>query len=67
MVLNSETFQEVEETGDMAQKTGDNLLPKHQLSTKKEERIVTATIHFLSSESYIRSLLYIGCFGSQII
>ena len=47
MVLNSETFQGVEETGDMAQKTGDNLLPKHQQSTEKKERIVTATIHFL--------------------
>ena len=51
----------------MAQKTGDNLLPKHQQSTEKEERIVTATTNFLSTESDIRSLLHIGWFGSQII
>ena len=37
-------------TGDMAPKTGDSLLRKHQQSGEKEDRIVTARVHFLSTE-----------------
>ena len=62
----SEAFQEVEATGIMAPKHGDNPLKKHQQSTEKEERNVTATIPFLRSESNISSLLYFGCFSSKI-
>ena len=43
---NVEAFQGVEATGNMAPKTGDSPLRKHQQSTEKKERIVTATIHF---------------------
>ena len=44
---NVEAFQGVEATGNMAPKTGDSPLRKHQQSKEKKERIVTATIHFL--------------------
>ena len=50
----------------MPLKTGDNALGKHLPSTEKNERIVTATINFLSSEQDICSLLHHGCFGSKI-
>ena len=50
----------------MPQKTGDNALGKYLPSTEKNERIVTATINFLSSEHDICSLLHHGCFGSKI-
>ena len=53
-------------TGGMALKTSDNPLRKHRQSTEKEERIVTVIIHFLTSESNIRSLLNFGCFSSEI-
>ena len=50
----------------MTLKTSDNLLRKHQQSTEKEEeRIVAATILFLSTESNICSLLYFGCSGDE--
>ena len=50
----------------MTLKTSDNLLKKHQQSTEKEEeRIVAATILFLSTESNICSLLYFGCSGDE--
>ena len=50
----------------MTLKTSDNLLRKHQQSTEKEEeRIVAATILFLSTESNICSLLYLGCSGDE--
>ena len=62
----SEAFQEVEATGIMAPKRGDNPFKKHQQSTEKEERNVTATIPFLRSESNISSLLHFGCFSSKI-
>jgi len=62
----SEAFQGVEVTGNMAPKNGDNPLKKHQQSTEKEERNVTATIPFLSSESNIISLLHFDCFSSEI-
>ena len=62
----SEAFQEVEATGIMAPKHGDNPVKKHQQSTEKEERNVTATIPFLRSESNISSLLHFGCFSSKI-
>ena len=62
----SEAFQEVEATGIMAAKRGDNPFKKHQQSTEKEERNVTATIPFLRSESNISSLLHFGCLSSEI-
>ena len=43
---NVEVFRGVEGIGDMAPKTVDSPLRKHQQSTEKKERIVTATIHF---------------------
>lgn len=46
----------------MAPKTDDKLLREHGQSTEKEDRIVTATIHFLSSESYI---LYLADFRQR--
>ena len=50
----------------MTLKTSDNLLRKPQQSTEKEEeRIVAATILFLSTESNICSLLYFGCSGDE--
>ena len=50
----------------MTLKTSDNLLRKHQQSTEKEEeRIVAATILFLSTESNICSVLYFGCSGDE--
>ena len=57
----SEAFQGVEATGDMAPKTCDNLLRNHRKPTEKEERILTATIHFLNGESDIWCLLHFGC------
>ena len=57
----SEAFQGVEATGDMAPKTCDNLLSNHRKPTEKEERILTATIHFLNGESDIWWLLHFGC------
>ena len=62
----SEAFQEVEATGIIAPKHGDNPFKKHQQSTEKEETNVTTTIPFLSSESNISSLLHFGCFSSKI-
>lgn len=62
----SEAFQEVEATGIMAPKRGDNPFKKHQQSTEKEETNVTATIPFLRSESNISSLLHFGCLSSKI-
>lgn len=56
----------VEAAGDMVPMTGDSLLRKHPQSAEKEERIVAAIIHFLSSESDIHSLLHFGCVGSKI-
>lgn len=41
-----ETFEEVEVSGYMGPKTGNNSLRKHQQSTEKDKRIVTTTIHF---------------------
>ena len=49
----SEAFQGVEATGDMASKTCDNLLRNHRKQTEEQERILTATIHFLSGKSDI--------------
>lgn len=62
----SEASQEVEATGIMAPKRGNNPLKKHQQSTEKEERNVTATIRFVRSESNISSLLHFGCLSSKI-
>ena len=50
----------------MPLKTVVNALEKHLPSTEKKERIVTATINFLSSERDFCSLLHHGCFGSKI-
>ena len=50
----------------MPLKTGDNALGKHLPTTEKKERIVTATINFLSGERDFCSLLHHGCFGSKI-
>ena len=44
--LCNEVFQRVEATGDMAPRTGDDPLKTHQQSTEREERILTATVHF---------------------
>ena len=49
----------------MPLKTGDNALGKHLPSTEKD-RIVTATINFLSGERDFCSLLLHGCLGSKI-
>lgn len=62
----SEAFQGIVATGNMAPKNGNNPLKKHQQSTEKEERNVTVTILFLSSESNISSLLHFGWFSSEI-
>lgn len=57
----------MEAAGDMVPMTGDSLLRKHPQSAEKEERIVAAIIHFLSSESdHFHSLLHFGCIGSEI-
>ena len=50
----------------MPLKTGDNALGKHLPSTEKKERIIMATINFLSGERNFCSLLHHGGFGSKI-
>ena len=63
--LIEEAIQEVEATGNMASKTGNNPPRNQRQSTEKKERIVLGRIH-LSSESDIRLLSPFGCFGSKI-
>lgn len=63
-----EALKRIEATGDIWhwKLVTINLLRKHQQSTEKEEeRIVAATILFLSTESNICSLLYLGCSGDE--
>ena len=51
----------------MPLKTGDNALGKHLPSTEKKERIVTATINFLSGERDFCSLCIMAVLVAKLI